>query len=371
MKYLMPYTFRQKSRTIKNRIALAPMTNGQSQPDGTLGEDEYHWLVRRARGGFGMIFTCAAYVSRDGQGWPGELGIWDDRHIPGLTRVAAGIRQYGAAAVVQLFHGGARSPEVVTGTQPWSASAHLYVPGKTEVQVREATPEDIHRVILHFRDAAVRAYKAGFDGVELHAAHGYLLHQFLSTATNRRTDEWGGKLEHRSRLLIRIIHEIKKAVPDDFLVGVRISPEDKYTFRGIDFDDSLLLAEMLSAAGTDFLDVSTWNALKKPDKYTDSQKALITYFREILPEETALITAGEIWTAQDAEKVMELGADIISLGRVGIAHPDWPLYAADKDYTPDRPPFTPNYLASASLGADFIQYMRKWQGFVKDEHSTV
>ena len=137
------YPFSGTQRLAANRIALAPMTNQQSHPDGTLSDDEYHWLVRRAEGGFGIVITCAAHVSMDGQGWPGELGIYDDVMVPGLSRLTTGLHEYPTLGIVQLFHGGARCPVSVTGLQPWSASAHLFKVGSAEVEVRAGTLEDI------------------------------------------------------------------------------------------------------------------------------------------------------------------------------------------------------------------------------------
>ncbi|MCC6411537.1 MAG: NADH:flavin oxidoreductase, partial [Saprospiraceae bacterium] len=229
MKLHTPYHFVPSGKIAANRIALAPMTNMQSQEDGTLSDDEYRWLVRRAKEGFGMVFTCAAHVSSDGQGWKGELGIFHDRHLEGLTRLAKGLREHGSLAIVQIFHGGARSPEKLTGLQPWSASAHTMTFGGAEVASRAATEEDILRVNKAFVAAAVRAHQAGFDGVELHGAHGYLLHQFLSTETNRRSDQWGGTFENRTRLIRNILKDIKAVVPASFMVGVRLSPEDLFT----------------------------------------------------------------------------------------------------------------------------------------------
>jgi 2,4-dienoyl-CoA reductase-like NADH-dependent reductase (Old Yellow Enzyme family) len=178
-----------------------------------------NWLVRRAKENFGMIITCAANVSADGQGWKGELGIYDDKHIPGLHRLAEGIQQHGSLAIVQIFHGGARSPENLIGEQPWSASAHVMPFAKTPVEVRAATQQDMDRVITDFVMAAKRAVDSGFDGVELHGAHGYLLHQFLSTATNQRSDEWGGSFENRSKLLRTILQKIKQDVSSKLYSG--------------------------------------------------------------------------------------------------------------------------------------------------------
>ena len=131
-----PFTFISADITVKNRIALAPLTNGQSNPDGTLGDDEYRWLIRRAKEGFGMIITCATHVSKDGQGWEGELGIYDDLHIPGLKRLAEGIHSYGSIGIIQLFHGGARSPESITGKQALSSSEHIMSIGSKNIPIR-------------------------------------------------------------------------------------------------------------------------------------------------------------------------------------------------------------------------------------------
>ena len=358
-----PFTFSASSKQMQNRIALAPLTNLQSHEDGTLSDDEYNWLVRRAKENFSMVITCAANVSADGQGWKGELGIYDDKDTEGLTRLAQGIKQYGSLAVVQIFHGGARSPENLIGTQPWSASAHTMPHAKVPVEVRAATLQDINRVIEHFVAAAKRAEQAGFDGVELHGAHGYLLHQFLSTATNHRTDEWGGSFENRSRLLRTVLQKIKAVVKKDFMVGVRLSPEDKYSFEGIDFDESVALAKLLAQDGVDYIHLSPWEAAKKPEKYATGDKALITYFREAVPV-TPIVVAGKIWTRADAEKVIDLGADIVAIGMAAIAHANWPTLAKENSAEPSRPPFTAAHLLKQELSTPFVEYMKRWKGFV-------
>lgn len=360
-----PFIFSRSGITAKNRITLAPMTNGQSHADGTLGDDEYTWLMRRAREGFGVIITCAAHVSQDGQGWVGELGIFSDKHIEGLKRLADGLRSQGALSVIQLFHGGARAPGYLIGGQPWSASAHTYTTGSKHIDVRAATEQDIHRVTDDFIKAAVRAKTAGFDGVELHGAHGYLIHQFLSSATNTRTDRWGGDAGNRSRFLMDILSCIRQAVGDGLVVGVRISPEDKYTFQGIDFDDSVSLAGRLAAAGADYIHLSPWNALKTPDKYPDAGKTLIRWFREAVPADVPLMVAGDIWSRQEAERCLELGADFVALGRAAIGIPDWPTRIKDQAYSPIKPPYTPEHLRACDLSEAFVDYMRRWQGFVE------
>jgi 2,4-dienoyl-CoA reductase-like NADH-dependent reductase (Old Yellow Enzyme family) len=362
-----PFTFQKSGKQAINRIVLAPMTNLQSHEDGTLSDDEYRWLIRRAKEGFGIIITCAAHVSFDGQGWVGELGIFDDKHIEGLTRLANGIHEHNSLGIVQIFHGGARSPESTTGLQPWSASAHTMNISKTPVEVREGTLQEIENTIHAFVAAAERAYQSGFDGVELHGAHGYLLHQFISTDTNKRTDEWGGTFENRIKLLRTILQKIKNKLPSTFIVGVRLSPEDKYTFKGIDFDESLQLAKILADDGADYIHISPWDALKKPEKYLHDEKTMITYFREALPLDIPIMVAGEIWTGTDAEKAIQLGADFVALGKAAIGIPDFPTKAKDANFIPQKPPYTVQHLKEADLSDTFISYMKRWQGFVEEK----
>ena len=234
----------------KNRLALAPLTNQQSHPDGTLGEDELRFLARRARGGFGLVETCAAHVSPEGQAFEGQLGIHSDAHLPGLTRLASVLAAHGALGVVQLHHGGARSPSALIGQQPLGASALPEPPPGME-SPRAASSADVERLADDFVQAAQRAYRAGFQGVELHGAHAYLLGQFLSSATNRRSDAWGGSLENRARLLRTIARRVRISVPASFLLGVRLSPEDFGTTRGLDLDESIQVARWLADDGVD------------------------------------------------------------------------------------------------------------------------
>jgi len=347
-----------------NRIALAPMTNKQSNEDGTLSDNEYKWLVRRAEGGFGMVITCAAYVSEDGKGWEGELGIWDNKHVEGLSRLAEGIHETDSLAIVQLFHGGSRAPQSITGVQPWSSSAHI-IPGTPLKKIREATVFDIERVISDFTNAARRAYNAGFDGVELHGAHGYLFHQFLSAEINKRTDQWGGSFENRCHLLRTVLQNLRQELPTSFIIGIRLSPEDRANFKGVDFDEAIQTAELLADEGADYIHISAWEALKKPDKYQEGDKTIIRYFRDALPEDVTVMVSGEIWTKEEAEKCLAEGADMVSLARAAIGNPSWPKLANDKKFEPVRPPYTHDQLKAVDVSDSFVDYLKRWEGFVK------
>ena len=233
-----------------NRVALAAMTNQQSHADGTLSDAEYDWLARRADGGFGMLATCAANVSLDGKAWPGELGIDRDEELPGLTRLAARLRVRGGLPIVQIFHGGVRAAQALSGTQVWSASTWQEDKPGFETP-RTATLADLERVIHQFAESAERARRAGFAGVELHGAHGYLLSQFLSSTMNPRTDGWGGDLVGRARLVREATRAVRARCGEGFTVGVRLSLEDFGNARGMDLDDNLQVAAWLAEDGVD------------------------------------------------------------------------------------------------------------------------
>ena len=341
-----------------NRIALAALTNSQSHEDGTLSEDERHWLAMRSAGGFGIVTTCAAHVAKHGQGWPGELGIFDDMHLPGLKILAQDTRACGGLPVVQIYHGGLRADRSVSEGRPWSASD-----GGPD-GARAATEEDIHGVIREFADAAARAHAAGMAGIEIHGAHGYLLTQFLSRVENRRDDDWGGSLQNRARLMREVTRAVRARVPASFVVGIRISPEDAGNARGLDLDENLQLARWLCDDGIDFLHISLPDAFKNLQK-RPAEHALQA-FRAVVPKDIPLFTAGLIWTRQDAERVLDLGAEVIALGRAAIVNPQWPLRIADPNWQPQRLPVTVAQLRSWGLNPVFVNRLRRREGFIAD-----
>ncbi len=344
--------------TAPNRVWLAPMTNQQSHDDGTLSDDELQWLKARSEGGFGVIESCATHVALDGQGWPGELGIYSDDMIPGWRRLSESIQSDNALLLAQIFHGGARAMATDDGLAPWSCSATE----EGDQSVRRGTKDDIERVIDDFAAAAGRAQSAGADGVELHGAHGYLLCQFLSSTMNRRQDRWGGTLENRARLLRNVMQATRDAVDDDFVVGVRLSPEDFGSTRGLDLDESLQVAQWLCDDGADFIHISLWDAMKNSQKRPDVHPARV--FRDGLPREVPVITAGNIWTEDDGLKQLGYGANAVALGRSAIANPAWPRRIIEEGATPTRPPLSEQQLRDRALSDAFIDYMRGWDGFV-------
>jgi 2,4-dienoyl-CoA reductase-like NADH-dependent reductase (Old Yellow Enzyme family) len=355
-----PLTLRSGLR-LPNRIALAAMTNWQSQPDGLLGDAELAFLARRADGGFGLVQTCAAYVAQDGKGWPGELGVDRDACVPGLTRLAARLHAAGATCMVQLFHGGVRADASLTGEQPWSASTWTEeTPGF--VAPRPATEADLARVIEQFADAAARAEAAGFDGVELHGAHGYLLSQFLSRTMNPRTDGWGGDLAGRARLVREVLRACRRRTAPGFAIGVRLSLEDFGNARGMDLDDNLQVARWLADDGADFIHASLWDVARSSAKYPDRHP--VPMLREALPREVAVFACGKIWTHAEAAAVQGKGADVIAVARAGILNPDWPRVTDDAGVK--RPPITMAELHERAVSPVFADYLRRWKNFVAD-----
>jgi 2,4-dienoyl-CoA reductase-like NADH-dependent reductase (Old Yellow Enzyme family) len=342
----------------KNRFMLAPLTNSQSHADGRLSDDEFNWLTYRAVGGFGLVMTCAAHVQAVGQGFPGQLGIFSDDHLPGLSRLAAAIKAGGAVSSVQLHHAGIRSPAELIGEAPRGPSDNA------EFAARALTLAEVEQLRDDFIAAAVRAERAGFDGVELHGAHGYVICAFLSPETNQRTDRYGGSLEARARLLFEIIDGVRAQTRPDFQLGVRLSPER----FGLKLAEQVEVARQVLARGDiDYLDMSLWDVFKAPMDAPDSGP-LIDHFAALPRGETRLGVAGKLMSAELCRKALEHGADFPILGRAAILHHDFPLkVAADPGFQSVALPVTRAHLRAERLGPVFVDYMASWKGFVAEE----
>ncbi len=358
---IKPLTFPISQKTIKNRIALAPMTNLQSHPDGSLSKDEYNWLKMRIDGDFGMIITAAAFVQNDGRAWNGQIGLHNDHSADSFGTLCREAEVNQSLSLAQLFHGGLRATAQKLNPSP---SGGTNSKGETIGYAMQI--DEIKGCIAAFVESAKRAQRVGFSGVEIHGAHGYLVHQFLSKQTNNRNDEWGGNFINRARFLLEIVRGIRTACGEDFLLGVRLSPEDNQWFHGIEFSEALdLAAQLAEDEKVDYLHISLWDAFKAPDHQPEGIAA-ITQMRNYVPANTPLITAGKIWSSKDAQKVMELGADIVALGRVAIAHPNWAKEAINSSFNPSAPPFSVDELSKAGLSEVFINYMKRWPNFVQE-----
>lgn len=347
----------RRGRPFAHRITLAPLTNFQSHEDGTLADDEYAWLTSRGRAGFSMTMTCAAYVSDEGKGFSGQLGISRDAHLPGLQRLAAGLRESGTVTSVQLQHSGMRASQPLTGLQP------LCPWNDEKTGARAMTTAEVRRVIDDFVASAVRAEKAGFEGVELHGAHGYLLCQFLDADNNHRTDGYGGAFEDRSRILYEIIDGVRASTGKDFQLGLRLSPER----WGIRLDESLALAQRLFDDGKlEYLDMSLWDCFKPSKDPKHEGRPLIDLFSALRRGDTRLGVAGKIMGTATAQACLDHGADFVMIGRAAILHEDFPAQALKDPAFVARPrPVTREWLASQTVGPKFIHYLAtEWPDFV-------
>lgn len=353
-----PLTF-ARGPAMKNRFMLAPLTNSQSHADGTLSDDEFDWLTYRAEGGFGLVMTCAAYVQPVGQAFPGQLGVASDDHLPGLARLAAAIRAKGAVSAVQLHHGGIRCPSALIGEAPRGPSEDK------ETGARALTGDEVEALIEDFIAAAQRCEKAGFDGVEIHGAHGYILCAFLSPELNRRTDRYGGSLENRARIVFDIVKGIRARTRPDFQLGLRLSPER----FGLRMAEQLDVARQVLATGDlDYLDMSLWDVFKPPVEEEFAGKPLIDWFADLPRGGTRLGVAGKLMGSADCRRVLDHGADFALIGRGAILHHDFPKrVAADPDFRAVGLPVTRAYLGNERLGPAFIDYMSGWKGFVAEE----
>lgn len=345
---------------MKNRFMLAPMTNLQSHANGVLSDEEFHWLTMRAYGGFGMTMTCAAHVQAIGQGFPGQLGVFSDLHLEGLSRLATAIKSHGSIAIAQLHHAGMRSPAELIGEKPVCPSDNA------KTGARALTSHEVEQLIEDFVNAAVRCEKAGFDGVEIHGAHGYIIGQFLSVEINKRNDKYGGKLENRSRLLFEIIDAVRENCGEEFLLGLRLSPER----FGMRLGEVITLAQrLMNEATIDFLDMSLWDVFKEPEEEEFKGQSLMSFFTELERGPVKLGVAGKISTPQEAGQVLADGIDWVILGRAGILHHDFPERCkSDPVFTPSTLPVTREYLAREGLSEKFVDYMAGWSGFVAEEN---
>jgi 2,4-dienoyl-CoA reductase-like NADH-dependent reductase (Old Yellow Enzyme family) len=314
--------------TMKNRFMLAPLTNRQSHEDGQLSEDELHWLTMRAKGQFGLVMTCASHVQEVGKGFPGQLGIFSDDLMEGHQKLTANIKAHGSLAVIQLHHAGMRSPAELIGQAPVCPSDNA------EFGARALSLQEVKQLRDDFIAAAVRAQKCGYDGVEVHGAHGYILTQFLSAEHNHRKDEYGGSLEHRARIIFEIINGIRETCGEKFLLGIRLSPEK----AGMDIMEVRSVCQRLIDEGKiDFLDISLWDSFKLPEDERYQDRTLLEHFTDLDFKQVKWTVAGKIKSGKDVQSILDAGVDFVTIGRSAILHHDFPVKVInDPDFEPIR-----------------------------------
>jgi 2,4-dienoyl-CoA reductase-like NADH-dependent reductase (Old Yellow Enzyme family) len=259
--------------SVPNRFVRSATQDFLATEEGEATERQVELFARLAEGEIGLIITGHAFVRPDGRASPRQLGAGDDRFIAGLARIAAAVHRFPSRVFLQIAHAGRQTKEKLCGCVPVSPSA-VYDP-VSKVMPRELAPGDIAEIIRAFVEAARRAKEAGFDGVQLHAAHGYLLSSFLSPHTNRRRDEWGGSLENRARILVEILRGIRGRLGRGFPVVAKLNSSD-FLDGGFTVDESVRAAVLLEAAGMDGIEVSggtaeagrgsIWPGLRNPEE---------------------------------------------------------------------------------------------------------
>jgi len=323
-----PYTFRSGVH-VRNRLVLAPMTTWSSDPDDSVSQAELDYVARRSKG-VGLALTAVTYVTPNGKGFQGQFGAEHDQRLDSLKSLAAAIKSGGARAVLQIFHAGHQAlPEFVdndvVSASPVPPPASPFR-SDTPVPVRALTQKEIHDIVLDFGQTTRRAIEAGFDGVEIHGANGYLIQQFVSGHSNRRTDDWGGSLENRLRFPLAVIEEVKRVIATHaqgpFLLGYRFSPEEPHE-QGLTMHDALSLVEALRAQDLDYVHVSLSEYAGQPRRGNDLERTRLEQIAERLGTQTPLIAVGNVWSPENALQALDLGASFVALGRALLLDPEW------------------------------------------------
>lgn len=344
-----------RGKAMPNRLMLAPLTNQQSHANGILSDDEHHWLAMRAAGGFGMVMTAAAHVQENGQGFPGQLGIFGEQHIPALRRLADSLRQYGALSAVQLHHAGYRAPSDLV--------RDIVSPsGDIDSGARALSLDEVHDLRDAFIAAAMRAEKAGFDGAEVHGAHGYIISAFLSPELNQRNDDYGGSPANRARLLLEILDGIRTHCRADFQLGVRLSPE-RY---GQDLAEIVALTRIIcDTQCVDYIDLSLWDVRKRPIGAADDADLLLNHFTHIPRGQVRLGAAGKVMDGATARWVLDQGCDFTLIGRAAILEHDFPnKIRIAPDHIAPQLPVTSKKLTQEGVAPSFQRYLAGWPNFI-------
>ena len=321
---LEPFTF-PNGVQLKNRVVMAPMTNYSSNEDGSVSDAEVAYYVRRSKG-VSMVITACTYVTPNGQGFPGEFAGHKDEMIPSLRRLASSIKNEGAKAILQIFHGGRQVPKDLVPNGDVVSASNIPSEGENKPVPRTLTKAEVESIISDFGETTRRAIQAGYDGVEIHGANTYLIQQFFSPHSNRRTDQFGGSLEKRMTFPLAVVEEVQRVVKEyatePFIVGYRFSPEEPET-PGITMADTLVLIDALAEKNLDYLHVSLMDFWSTPRRGVDDTRSRIELIQETVGDRVPVIGVGSIYTAEDARKALTSGIPLIGLGREILIDPDW------------------------------------------------
>ena len=313
--------------TISNRFVRSATWSGMATDDGASTPQLVNLMRDLAKGGIGLIITGHAYVQQDGQAGPWQLGIYKDELIPDLTTITQAVHESGGKIILQLAHAGFYAHSALIRQTPLAPSN---IDGLSKKPRQEMRIQDIKEIISSFEKAARRARDAGFDGVQIHSAHGYLLSQFLSPFYNRRTDEYGGKIQNRAKILLEVLESIRNIVGKNFPILVKLNSQD-FIENGLKLEDSIIVGTLLSERGIDGIELS--GGLLSSPHFSPSRRGITSkkkeayfraeaqFFKEVI--NVPLILVGGIRSYSVATQLIDEGvADYISMSRPFIREPN-------------------------------------------------
>jgi len=338
-----------KSITIKNRIGMSPMCQ-YSAKEGFANDWHFVHYGTRAIGGAGLIMVEATAITPEGRITPFDLGLWNDEQIAGLQKITNFIHQHGAVAGIQIGHAGRKAShddpakgekQLLENDGGWQTLAPSPIPFlPSETIPLELDKTNIDKIIRQFKDAAYRAKQAGFKILEIHAAHGYLIHQFLSPLSNKRTDEFGGNFENRIRLVLEIVTAVQLVWPEDYPLFVRLSATD-WMDGGWDLNQTVELSRILHEKGVDLIDCSSGGNVPKA-KIPILPSYQVHFSEEIRKTGVLTSAVGLITSEEQIETILDEKADLVFLGRQLLRDPYFPLHLATKNE--NRTPWPTQYL---------------------------
>ena len=314
--------------TLRNRVVMAPMTTWASNDDYTISDEELNYYKKRVTG-VGMVITGCTRVQPNGIGFANEFAAYDDSFIPSLRKLAEAAKSGGAQAILQIFHAGNKALPAFTPNGDVVSSSALETEATAfapSVTPRELSHDEIMEVIHAFGEMTRRAIEAGFDGVELHGAHGFLLQNFMSPFFNRREDQWGGSLENRLRFPVAVIREIKsvikKLATKPFTLGYRISPDEPQE-GGLRMQDTYALIERLIEEDVDYVHASLASALSSKPVDSQDEKTYLELIVEKANGRIPVLAAGSMVTPDDVASGLDKGLSLAVVGQGLIMNPDW------------------------------------------------
>ena len=312
---------------LKNRLIMPPMATSNC-PDGIINQGIFDYYKEKSQGGYiSLIIIEHSYISKEGRASRNQVSIADDRNNENLKELAKIIQQNGTKAVMQINHAGIQADEAITGFSSFGPSA--IINPKTNAISKELTLKEIENIVEDFGKAAKRVKDAGFDGVEIHGAHGYLLSQFFSPLTNKRTDLYGGEVLNRIRLHLEVIKKVREVVGEEYPVFIRLGASD-YAEGGVTIEDSLIAAKEFEKAGIDVLDIS--GGLNGYKIENDSEEGYFWPLTEAIKKNTNIpvIITGGVVSSKGAEELLANGkADLIGVGRAILKDSLWAKQAME------------------------------------------